>query len=86
MRGATLFGNMVIDFDRLPPDVRDYVNAKVKEGAYPSIEVMLADAVRRTRREKEELHARLAAAEASLARVARAGLSPSKACGSSPRT
>lgn len=59
---------MVVDFDRLAPDVKEYVNAKVKEGVYASIEEVLEDAVLSMRRRKEEQQARLVTAEASLVR------------------
>lgn len=53
------FENMVIDFDRLAPDVKDYINAQVSEGVYFSAEEVLEDAVRRLRQADEERHERL---------------------------
>lgn len=50
---------MVIDFDRLAPDVKDYINAQVSEGVYASTEEALDDAVRRLRQADEERHERL---------------------------
>jgi hypothetical protein len=35
------FENMVIDFDRLAPDVKGYINAQVSEGVYSSAEEAL---------------------------------------------
>ena len=62
------FGNMDIDFDRLAPDVKEYVNAKVREGVYASIEEMLEQAITQMVRKKQEQQSRLIAAEASLIR------------------
>ena len=58
---------MDIDFDRLAPDVKEYVNAKVREGVYASIEEMLEQAIPQMVRKKQEQQSRLIAAEASLA-------------------
>lgn len=59
---------MSIDFDRLAPDVKEYVKAQVNEGVYASIEEMLERAILLMRRKKEEQQARVGAAEASLIR------------------
>lgn len=46
---------MVIDFDRLAPDVKEYINAQVSEGIYSSAEELLDDAVRHLRQAHERL-------------------------------
>ena len=47
-----------MDFDRLAPDVKEYVKAQVNEGVYASIEEMLEHAILLMRRKKEEQQVR----------------------------